>query len=90
MLVKLVLFKDVWGEQFYRHFRVFKSVHGRAKVEVPDIDTHESSIFRADDTVPQQFGSCEVYRSCGEFTWVIDEIPPAVILTMLGSAFCGR
>ena len=33
MLVKLVLFKDVWGEQFYRHFRVFKSVHGRAKVE---------------------------------------------------------
>ena len=89
MLVELVLFDDVWGEQFYRHFHILKPVHGSAKVEIPYINPHELYIFCADDTIPQQLGSREVGCSCCEFARLINQIPPAVILTLLGQVFVG-
>ena len=60
--------------EWYSH--VFVPVERCTEVEILDINSHESCIFSAENTVPNDLGGREVHCSSCELMRVIYEIPP--------------
>ena len=89
MWEQVVLVNDVLREEGEWYSHVFVPVEQSTEVEILDIDSHESCIFSAENTVPNDLGGCEIRCSSCELMRVIYEISPAVIRTLFGSDFCG-
>jgi hypothetical protein len=86
----MVLIDDGLGNGGNHNSHVFLPCHGRAEVEIFQIECGEASVGSGNDVVEQNFEGAEVGRWSADFVRVMDDIPSNGKADAFFSVLCGR
>ena len=62
---------DLWQEHFDRHENVFVALYWCTKVKILEVDGHEFGAGGGQNTVKQDFGSCDISHFSAHVTRVL-------------------